>query len=77
LTETNVVCDGKSHILNRLTGTVWLPSRQYPMAMPLACDSLDFATKWKGKLEFSDLAERETPRRLRIPTKEEMEIPKP
>lgn len=75
--ETNVDCDGISHTLDRLTGTVWLPSKQYPMAMPLACDSLDFATKWKEKLGLSDRAERETLRRPTMSTKGKREIPKP
>lgn len=75
--KTNVDCDGISHTLDRLTGTVWLPSKQYPMAMPLACDSLDFATKWKGKLGLSDRAERETLRRATMSTKAKRETPKP
>lgn len=67
--ETYVFRDGISHILDRLIGTVWLPSKQYPMVMPLACDSLDFATKWKEKLGLNDRPERETLRRPTMSTK--------
>lgn len=77
LTETRLFAMKVSHMLHRLTGIVWLPSRRYPMAMPLACDSLDFATKWKGRLELCDLAERETPRSWKMPTKGKTEIQKP